>query len=704
MRPLSLGSKFVLALVVCALVPLGVFSAVNYLRTSAGLSAIQDRLVAASTTDVVDGLAQQQTAAIAPFTVSSHFVRSLSSGDRRALAAAARHVLVSGNLLQVDVLAADGSLLARATILPSPRRLGAGPGGYAFQSSFGRPWVISSVPVTAEKHGGRKIGTVVAAGQLGDDILRAATERTGTPASVYVDGLLAASSMDDAARVDRLSAAMGEPDAGDRTNYFKPLSDAQGHRVATVAVAVPVGAFATIRSSMRSTSQLALALALVAALLAALFLARRVIRPLRKLSSAAEAISGGELRQQLPVRGEDEVAVMARSFNRMSERIADTVGELAEQIQALSRALADLSLVGETLAQSPDASTELAVVAQRVRAMTGSDFCGIHLLEEAQLGEGIYAGHVNGSMLAVEELVRWTNEADLVATTSSLAEDDRLSALAARGATGISSVMVVPVVHQGRAVGAISVGCARRHEYSPSTAALLCTVASQVATALRHAQTFKELEASYMQTVVALAAALEAKDSYTADHADTIAKMAVAVGRELALSETELRRVEYAALLHDVGKIAVSPEILDKPGPLSPEERAVVNRHTVIGEQIVARIDYLRPLAPLVRAAHERWDGNGYPDRIAGDAIPLESRIAFVCDALHAMTSDRPYRARLSDEEALRELSTNAGSQFDPAVVAALLRVWPQSDGGVSRVALAQQIKSSGTGDWVGGQ
>ena len=133
--------------------------------------------------------------------------------------------------------------------------------------------------------------------------------------------------------------------------------------------------------------------------------------------------------------------------------------------------------------------------------------------------------------------------------------------------------MVVPVVHQQRAVGAISIGCVRQHEYSPATAALLSTVASQVATALRHAQTFKELEASYMQTVVALAAALEAKDSYTADHADTIARMAVAVGRELSLSEPELRRVEYAALLHDVGKIAVSPEVLDKPGPLSPEER-----------------------------------------------------------------------------------------------------------------------------------
>ena len=148
-RPLSLGSKFVLALVVCALVPLVVFSAVNYLRTSAGLAAIQDRLVATSTATVVDGVAQEQTAGIAPFAVSADFVRSISRGDRRALAAAARRVLESRNLLQVDVRAADGSLLARASILPSPRRIGVGSGACAFQSAFGRPWVISSVPVTA---------------------------------------------------------------------------------------------------------------------------------------------------------------------------------------------------------------------------------------------------------------------------------------------------------------------------------------------------------------------------------------------------------------------------------------------------------------------------------------------------------------------------------------------------------------------------
>ena len=677
----TLRRKFALAFLGSALVPLAVFSAVNYFRTSAGLKEIETRLVQTSAAAVESEAAQQQAAGIAPFTVSASFIRSVARSDRRAAGAAAWSILENRNLVQVDVRGADGRMLAQASILPSARRIRIDRTGYAFQSYLGKPWVICSVPVTTDGRSGRRLGTVIAAGQVDDALLRRTAQRTATPASIYVDGKLAASSAVGNGRLSRLPSGVTRRSGGGWMTSYSQLRDARGHSVAVLSVAVPDNGFSSIRAAMRTTSELALALALAAALLAAVLLAHQVTRPLRTLSHAAEAMVEGEMRQHLPVAGKDEVAVMARAFNSMSERIAKTVDGLADQIQHLSRGLADLSLVGETLAQSPDARTELVGVAEHVMAMTRSDFCGIHLLEDEHVPGGIYAGSANGSMLAVEELARWTTTVDEVATTSGLAQDDRVSPLAARAAAGISSVMIVPVVHQARAVGAISVGCARRREYSPSTAALLSTVASQVATALRHAETFKELEASYLQTVVGLVAALEAKDEYTANHADTIAKMAVEVGRKLALAEPELRRVQYVALLHDVGKIGISAEILDKPGPLSPEERVKVDQHTLIGERIVARIDYLRPLAPLVRATHERWDGMGYPDRLAGEAIPLESRIAFVCDAFHAMTSDRPYRPALSHAAAQKELRSNAGSQFDPAVVAAFLEVWPRGHG-----------------------
>jgi HD-GYP domain-containing protein (c-di-GMP phosphodiesterase class II) len=170
---------------------------------------------------------------------------------------------------------------------------------------------------------------------------------------------------------------------------------------------------------------------------------------------------------------------------------------------------------------------------------------------------------------------------------------------------------------------------------------------------------------------------MEAKDHYTAAHADMLAMMAVSVGRKLGLSETELRDLQFASVLHDIGKIGIPGNILNKPDKLTDEEFAVMAEHTIIGERIISAIDYLAPIGKAIRAAHERWDGRGYPDGVAGEAIPRPARILFVCDAFHAMTSDRPYRKAMPAEEALEELRRNAGKQFDPEVVEAFLGVWP---------------------------
>jgi two-component system, cell cycle response regulator len=141
------------------------------------------------------------------------------------------------------------------------------------------------------------------------------------------------------------------------------------------------------------------------------------------------------------------------------------------------------------------------------------------------------------------------------------------------------------------------------------------------------------------------------------------------------MSETELKDLRLGAVFHDIGKIAVPESILNKPGPLTDEERSIVERHTVVGEQILAPVEFLAGVRKLVRHEHERWDGGGYPDGLAGEEIPLGARIILACDALHAMTSDRSYRRALPAEVAHEELRRNAGTQFDPAVVEALLAV-----------------------------
>jgi diguanylate cyclase (GGDEF)-like protein len=204
---------------------------------------------------------------------------------------------------------------------------------------------------------------------------------------------------------------------------------------------------------------------------------------------------------------------------------------------------------------------------------------------------------------------------------------------------------------------------------------LLSGLAHQAKLAITNANNFDNLEGTFISTVEALANALEASDEYTSSHARWITDTALKVGAELDLDSATLKRLELGALFHDIGKIGITSEILSKPGRLTPEEREIIQTHPELGEKIIAPITRLQDVRPVVRHCHERWDGSGYPDRLAGTQIPIESRIVFVCDAFHAMTTDRPYRRRLVVDEALRRLAAGAGTQFDPDVVAAFLRV-----------------------------
>ena len=193
-----------------------------------------------------------------------------------------------------------------------------------------------------------------------------------------------------------------------------------------------------------------------------------------------------------------------------------------------------------------------------------------------------------------------------------------------------------------------------------------------------------ELEESYLSTIEALAAALDAKDRHTEAHSRETAALARAVGRRLGLKAEALRFLEYGALLHDIGKIGIPGYVLNKPGPLDAEETAIMREHPVIGERIVASVPFLAPIRPIVRAEHERWDGGGYPDGLKGETIPIEARIIHACDAFQAMSSDRAYRRALPRDWILKEIRAQAGLQFDPGVAQALLEVIESGDAAVS--------------------
>jgi putative nucleotidyltransferase with HDIG domain len=171
----------------------------------------------------------------------------------------------------------------------------------------------------------------------------------------------------------------------------------------------------------------------------------------------------------------------------------------------------------------------------------------------------------------------------------------------------------------------------------------------------------------------ALLAALEARDDYTGGHSMSVVQLAAAVGRRLGLDEADQQDLERVALLHDIGKVGVPDAILRKPGPLDDEEWEMMRRHPTIGADLMRSIPELAHLAPAVAAEHERWDGRGYPHGLAGEDIPVASRITFVCDGYHAMVSDRPYRRAMPEEDAIAELRRCRGTMFWPEAVDALL-------------------------------
>jgi HD-GYP domain-containing protein (c-di-GMP phosphodiesterase class II) len=185
-----------------------------------------------------------------------------------------------------------------------------------------------------------------------------------------------------------------------------------------------------------------------------------------------------------------------------------------------------------------------------------------------------------------------------------------------------------------------------------------------------------ELSDAYRGTAFLLGDVVEADDAYTGSHSRHVVDLVLGVADDLRISVSDRRDAEFVALLHDVGKIRIPGSIINKPGPLDAEERALMETHTVVGEEMLDRVGgMLGHVGRLVRSCHEHWDGNGYPDKLAGEDIPLVARIVCVCDAFSAMTTDRPYRSARTPEEALAELKRCSGTQFDPQVVAALLRV-----------------------------
>ena len=239
---------------------------------------------------------------------------------------------------------------------------------------------------------------------------------------------------------------------------------------------------------------------------------------------------------------------------------------------------------------------------------------------------------------------------------------------------GLRAGAAVPICRDGVVHGALAAGSTHvgRRFGSEELEALL-RLAELGAVAVEQARMREELERAVEAGVDAMAAAVDMRDDYTGTHSDEVVRLARTVGERMGLPEQQLGELQFAARLHDVGKIGVPDAVLRKPGPLEGAEWEIMRQHPAWGADMLCRVPGLKRISNIVRHAHERWDGEGYPDRLHRQDIPLASRIIFACDAYNAMTSDRPYRDALRPWVAVSELREGAGGQFDPDVVDALV-------------------------------
>ena len=235
-------------------------------------------------------------------------------------------------------------------------------------------------------------------------------------------------------------------------------------------------------------------------------------------------------------------------------------------------------------------------------------------------------------------------------------------------------MVFIPLFFSEKLIAILSLGEKKSGEYyNSSELRLLKTLSNQAAIALSNAISYDALKKNLLGTIEALSTAIEAKDEYTRGHSDRVVKIAVEVAKEMNISRDDIDLLRYAGMLHDIGKIAIDDNILRKPSSLTGDELKKIMRHPEIGENIIAPIQFLDEVRKIVRNHHERWDGNGYPDKLGQERIPVLSRILAAADTFDAITSARSYRPARTTVEAIAELIKCSGTQFDPAVVDAFV-------------------------------
>jgi putative nucleotidyltransferase with HDIG domain len=425
----------------------------------------------------------------------------------------------------------------------------------------------------------------------------------------------------------------------------------------------------------RFTRALFLSITLVV-LMAALFAhvqIRRSVAPLAVLKEGTRRISGGDFDSRVEIGSGDEFEDLARSFNTMADHLGREF-----------RIQAEMGRIVQTILGETEKRKIVEAVLDNVNAVVPCDCAGLSLLDPGAMK--------NAAITYIREDASIVPSATLQAILSLSTEEicrmksAEKSVIVGKGAefgnflsgwTGArpAGFLLSPLVSRGELAGVLILGYRNPTDPAHELLIRLRQIADQTAIALSRARLIEELAQNDLGTLTALARTVDTNSPWTAGHSERVTDLAMNLGRELGLPPDEIDQLHRGGLLHDIGKIGVPSSILDKPGKLTEEEFAVIRKHPSKGAEILEPIPNLQKIVPIVSQHHERFDGQGYPNGLSGESISLHARILTVADAVDALVSDRPYRPGWTREKVLAYTRENAGRQFDPVVVEALVRI-----------------------------
>jgi len=385
----------------------------------------------------------------------------------------------------------------------------------------------------------------------------------------------------------------------------------------------------------------------------------------------------------------DEVTLVEAVGKQISEAIERL--KLSQESQRRTMELEAFYTLSRQLREAPSVDEMYPMIVERAMTLLASGHGSLALLNAEREGfTRVYTVGIPTERIGSTFPVTGTRSGEVVKTgTAYVSEDfsaEQVPAmLDAAQYRVLGPFAIVPMRSEEEIIGTLCLARPKAPEHPAFTEAdirLLEGIAEIAGTAIRRARLNHHLEQSYIELVLVLARAADARDSYTADHSERIATRAVTLARAMGCNEIDVQNVQWGALLHDIGKLGVPDNILRKPGPLTEAEWHVMRQHPAIGEEILRPVDRMRDVAALVRHHQERWDGAGYPDHLRGEEIPLGARILAVADTYGAMTDDRAYGKGRTLDDALAEICRCAGTQFDPRVVDVFCRMLREGDEG----------------------